>query len=386
MSEMTDINQLGTTGMQALRAGDGKTAREKFEAIAAAGQADISVWIAIALSARIQADWQGVVGAADRALNLEPRNLRALILKGDALWNSGDKRGAASFYDLVGRLAPEGDGLPAEMAVELLRVRRLYESHKSELVDHIEARLSGLFGHRDGLSARFRQSLDLLAERRQRYIQQPRAFYYPELPDIQFYEPSEFEWTDDLMASSGAIQREFESARADISDFVPYIHTTGNKPVNKDNPLIDSQDWTALFIQKDGVVLDRCAERFANTLAALSGVPQEIIPGRGPSSLISRLAPKARIAAHVGFLNTRLTCHLPLEIPGDCGLRVGNETREWRRDELLIFNDSIEHEAWNNSDRERFVLIFQVWRPEISLEERIWISSVLQEIDTYFSG
>ena len=141
-----------------------------------------------------------------------------------------------------------------------------------------------------------------------------------------------------------------------------------------------------MFIQKDGVVLDRCAERFANTLAALSGVPQEIIPGRGPSSLISRLAPKARIAAHVGFLNTRLTCHFPLEIPGDCGLRVGNETREWRRDELLIFNDSIEHEAWNNSDRERFVLIFQVWRPEISLEERIWISSVLQEIDTYFSG
>ena len=49
------------------------------------------------------------------------------------------------------------------------------------------------------------------------------------------------------------------------------------------------------------------------------------------------------------MLNTRLICHLPLIVPNGCWLRVGNETREWEEGKLLIFDDSIEHEAKNPS-------------------------------------
>jgi aspartyl/asparaginyl beta-hydroxylase (cupin superfamily) len=77
--------------------------------------------------------------------------------------------------------------------------------------------------------------------------------------------------------------------------------------------------------------------------------------------------------------NSRLICHLPLIVPPKCAFRVGNEVREWREGELLIFDDTIEHEAWNDSERDRVVLIFDIWRPELSERER-------QEVAALFSG
>ena len=67
------------------------------------------------------------------------------------------------------------------------------------------------------------------------------------------------------------------------------------------------------------------------------------------------------------MINTRLICHLPLIIPEDRGvLRVGSEQRACIEGEMSIFDDSIQHEAWNDSDRERFVLLFHIWRPELA--------------------
>src|SRR3546814_9705290 len=60
-----------------------------------------------------------------------------------------------------------------------------------------------------------------------------------------------------------------------------------------------------------------------------------------------------------------LICHLPLVVPDGCGLRVGAETRSWREGELLIFDDSFEHEAWNRGTSDRTILLFEIWRPDI---------------------
>jgi aspartyl/asparaginyl beta-hydroxylase (cupin superfamily) len=62
---------------------------------------------------------------------------------------------------------------------------------------------------------------------------------------------------------------------------------------------------------------------------------------------------------------------------------VGNETREWREGEIVLFDDSIEHEAWNSSAEPRIVLIFDVWRPELSLKERELIAATLKAIDEF---
>src|SRR5207248_7160597 len=94
------------------------------------------------------------------------------------------------------------------------------------------------------------------------------------------------------------------------------------------------------------------------------------IGARTPAVLFSRLEPGAHIPPHNGMLNCRLICHLPLIVPAGCWLRVGNETREWEDGKLLIFDDSIEHEARNPSGEIRIILLFDIWRPELSEAER----------------
>jgi aspartyl/asparaginyl beta-hydroxylase (cupin superfamily) len=77
---------------------------------------------------------------------------------------------------------------------------------------------------------------------------------------------------------------------------------------------------------------------------------------------------------------------LPLIVPEGCGLRVGNETRAWREGEALIFDDSIEHEAWNTSDRVRVVLLFDIWRPELTEGERKLVAALMAAVGSFGGG
>ena len=99
--------------------------------------------------------------------------------------------------------------------------------------------------------------------------------------------------------------------------------------------------------------------------------------------MFSLLQPGATIAPHHGMINARLICHLPLIIPGEGALRVAGEARQWTEGELMIFDDSVEHEAWNNADRDRIVLIFDIWRPELSEEERHLVATLLETLDAF---
>ena len=99
-------------------------------------------------------------------------------------------------------------------------------------------------------------------------------------------------------------------------------------------------------------------------------------------SFFSALKPGVHIPPHNGATNARLTVHLPLIIPPDCGLRVGEETHVWEPGKLVLFDDTIRHEAWNFSDRLRVVLIFDVWHPLLSALERdlvVRITSALMD-------
>jgi aspartyl/asparaginyl beta-hydroxylase (cupin superfamily) len=65
-----------------------------------------------------------------------------------------------------------------------------------------------------------------------------------------------------------------------------------------------------------------------------------------------------------------LICHLPLVMPADCGLKVGDERRDLVRGEAWAFDDSINHEAWDNSADDCVKLIFDVWHPDLTKQER----------------
>jgi aspartyl/asparaginyl beta-hydroxylase (cupin superfamily) len=95
--------------------------------------------------------------------------------------------------------------------------------------------------------------------------------------------------------------------------------------------------------------------------------------------IFSMLRAGAHIGAHTGMYNSRLICHLPLIVPPGCRFRVGDEVREWEEGKLLIFDDTIEHEAWNESDEDRIVLIFDVWRPELSERERFELTALFSD-------
>jgi len=80
----------------------------------------------------------------------------------------------------------------------------------------------------------------------------------------------------------------------------------------------------------------------------------------------SRLAPGARITPHRGYEGYSgfvLRCHLGLEVPEGCAIRVGGETREWQAGKCLVFDDSYEHEAWNRGPHTRTVLLIDFRNP-----------------------
>jgi aspartyl/asparaginyl beta-hydroxylase (cupin superfamily) len=115
--------------------------------------------------------------------------------------------------------------------------------------------------------------------------------------------------------------------------------------------------WSVFGLYAFGERIDAAIQACPHTASALGHIPGLTTAG------FSRLAPETHIRPHVGWVRTVYRSHLGLIVPDECGMRVGSETRSWREGECLIFDDTIEHEAWNHSTRTRVVLLFDFLRP-----------------------
>jgi aspartyl/asparaginyl beta-hydroxylase (cupin superfamily) len=124
--------------------------------------------------------------------------------------------------------------------------------------------------------------------------------------------------------------------------------------------------------------------RCPKTAKALEAWPQCRLEGTGPTAVFSILDAKTRIPPHVGVNNARLIVHLPLIVPPGCGFRVGAETRSWKPGEAFVFDDTIEHEAWNDSDQPRAVLILDTWNPALSEPEREMITELTAGVGDFY--
>lgn len=95
------------------------------------------------------------------------------------------------------------------------------------------------------------------------------------------------------------------------------------------------------------------------TAAILDAIPEII------SCDFSYMEPGTHILPHKGYTRMVLRSHLPLIVPDveKCGIRVGEETHHWEEGKLVVFDDSFEHEAWNQSDGRRVVLMFDIPNP-----------------------
>ena len=309
-------------------------------------------------------------------------DLQSVLARADDYAARGDVRSAVIFYQEALKRARSSAAEPSLLPA-LQRGQRFVQ----QAVEGFRGALQRAVDENkpdDALGQmRIEHALDMLKGDRKIYQQQPAVLYYPYLAQRQFFERDEFDWVAALESATPAIREEVLSLVSQGADFQPYVQDDPDRPRREFHGLHDDQGWTALYLWKDGKIVEDNARRCPRTMAALEKVPLSDIGSRTPAVLFSRLAPGAHIPPHSGMLNCRLICHLPLIVPPGCWLRVGNETREWEEGKLLIFDDSFEHEAKNPSDELRIILLFDIWRPEVGPGERAAISSIFDAIDRF---
>ena len=380
---MSQIDHDLLAANDALRKGNARVARDNFARVLAAGRTDTASLLGMAASCRALGDHDGVIATLRPLLAREPRNLHGLILTGDAYGANGDTRSATSFYLAALKSAPPSAQLPQDLVRELQRVRAVCDQSASRYRDYIMDQMTGRGFDPATSSARFAQSLDIVLGRQRIYVQEPRYYYFAGLPQIQFYDNAAFPWIASLEAATDAIESELRQVLDEPQSFAPYVTGNANRPVNDQAGMLNNSDWSACYLWKNGEPVAENLARFPLTLRALENVPLAKVPGRSPSVLFSQLRPGAHIPAHNGFVNTRLIGHLPLIVPGPCRFRVGNEVRHWERGKCWLFDDTIEHEAWNDTAQTRVILLFEVWKPELTDEERALVIALFEAIDAH---
>ena len=117
--------------------------------------------------------------------------------------------------------------------------------------------------------------------------------------------------------------------------------------------------WRSFFLWGYGYRIDENADRCPRTAALV-----ERIPGLN-SAFFSILAPGTHIPRHRGVSKGLITCHLGLVVPrdGDVRMQVGDRTVRWAEGETLVFDDTYDHEVWNETSGTRVVLLIQFKRP-----------------------
>lgn len=381
---MIDVAALADAGMAALRRGDAASARPCFEQLAAAGHGDASVYFGLAHACAGLRDYPAALAALDRALEHEPANLQVLALKAEVLAASGDLHGAANYARAILHAAPRP--VPTSLQDLVQRAQQLVEKAAGSFEGHLLDKLAQAGLDDAPEAARFRQSLDLLLGKKQIFLQQPRLYYFPGLPQVQFFDKRDFPWLAALEAATPAIKAEVLQVLQDHAAFQPYIKPDPSRPQLNRGGMHNNRDWSAFYLWEDGKLNAANAARCPATMAALEQVPLPRIAGRSPSVLFSLLRPGAHIPPHTGIINTRLIVHLPLVVPAHCQLRVGNETRTWEEGKAWVFDDTIEHEAWNSSGETRVILLLEIWRPELNDTEKQLVGSMLEAIDGFRGG
>lgn len=340
-------------------------------------------WLEQARKAHQRGDDAAEQAALAAAIKADRGNISACLAMAELKRRQQDSRAAQTFYRLAIATATQAASVPAGLHAGLNRAQQFVAQAESEFAEHLAHQLAAAGIRADRATPRVAQALRLLKGEEQVYLQQPNMFYFPGLAQRAFFEREEFAWAADMEAATDDIRRELQGVLNSAPDqFGPYVVTSPDRPP-PNNHLLDKPDWGAAWLWKDGAIADGMAELCPQTLAALAQVPRPVIPGRAPVALFSRLMPGTHIAPHHGLINTRLICHLPLIVPDGCGLRVGAEIRQWREGELLIFDDSFEHEAMNEGSSDRVILLFEIWRPDIDAEEREQLVRIYSAIDSY---
>lgn len=215
--------------------------------------------------------------------------------------------------------------------------------------------------------------------------QEPKFLYFPGVPSQPFYPRERFPWQAELEAGMERIRKELLAVLTQEHNLESFLGVSrpGAVPSLLNSTGGHDPAWDAYFFYRHGKRYDKQCDECPQTSALLGALPLVHIRDHAPETLFSVLRPGSHILPHRGVTNTRLVTHLPLIVPPDCALRVGGEVHAWQEGCCVTFDDTFEHEAWNNSDETRVVLILDSWNPDLSEAERAAVSDLVGAIGDF---
>jgi aspartate beta-hydroxylase len=367
-----EANELHERARRLLQAGDAAAAHALLEQVVAMAPGLLPFWLSLAAALRVLGRHEAELSALERALALDPTHLVVLLQKGALLDLMRKPRAAATVYVHALQTLAAGTHLPPAIEAHVRHAENRVRENAATLTAEIDRRLGTLREqHPRGEQMRFDRCLDRILGRRRIYVPEPTSLLFPYLRNYEFFPRDNFPWLEAVEAATEPIREELIAVlKSDESGIEPYIAFQDGLPLRQWKELNHSRRWSAYFLWNQGRKEQSHFSRCPRTAAVIAGAPQVDIPGRGPTAFFSILEAHTKIPAHTGVTNTRLTVHLPLIVPSGCGFRVGGEVREWKVGTAWIFDDTIEHEAWNDSDAPRAILIFDIWNPELTVLER----------------
>lgn len=346
--------------------------------------ANLQAYRALAVALEASGRVEEAVTVLRHAYRRDPTEPRTLLFLGAALAKAEQRESAAAAASLLEATAPEmlqldrlGEGT-TNAQERSARLRHALESFYAQLREEAVDEAMGAEPGAD-LSrvngALWRPTFEANSAERRR----PAFFYVPKLPDTPWFDPERFDWAADLEAAAPELSREVSEALDLKADGLPYIKK--NEVSETWRSLAGRTDWSALHFWNDALPNERALARFPKVRAALERLPLITSRGAPVEAFLSILKPRTRIPPHFGNANHRLTVHLPLIVPAGCGVAVAGEARETQFGRLMIFDDSYEHSAWNDSEAPRTVLIFEIWHPALSAAERNAVAGLLSRYD-----
>ncbi|XP_061522793.1 aspartyl/asparaginyl beta-hydroxylase isoform X3 [Phycodurus eques] len=146
--------------------------------------------------------------------------------------------------------------------------------------------------------------------------------------------------------------------------------------VPEEENLREKGEWGQYTLWQQGKKSATSCQAAPKTCSLLERFPEATGCKRGQIKL-SAMRPGTHVWPHTGPTNCRLRMHLGLVVPKrGCRIRCTDQTREWEEGKVLIFDDSFEHEVWQDADTLRLIFIVDVWHPQLTAYQRQTLSAI----------
>jgi Aspartyl/Asparaginyl beta-hydroxylase len=331
---------------------------------------EATVHLKLATALRATGDLPGALLALATVAQLQPDLLPAQLMTANIMLAMGRREQAAAAYARAIENAPDAGHLPASLRAELARGKAHVDADRAWRAGISGISIANATPTEHARINNFRANV-LAGPRRDG---RPEQFQFPHRAHQAFFDPAHFAGVAAMEAATDMIIQEF---RAVIAANAPeLVSMLGHAGTSREAAV--SGKWSSIRLIAEGSVVQANARLCPQTMALYRALPIPKVAGRSPNLMFSLLDARTKIPAHYGVTNTRLVLHIPLVVPPTgCAIRVGTETRTWTPGRALIFDDTFEHEAWNDSDDLRVVLLGDIWHPALTSTERDAIAGMM---------